>query len=84
MPENAFSKPQDLNLILDLPLTYISLHTHIIVQVVPERPITWCDDANQPNTLIGNITWWVCPCFGFNAGCLPMTHNDTLQGVGEI
>jgi galactosylceramidase len=32
-------------------------HGKVMAQVVPERPITWCDDANQPNTLIGNITW---------------------------
>jgi galactosylceramidase len=32
-------------------------HGKVMTQVVPERPITWCDDADQPNTLIGNITW---------------------------
>jgi galactosylceramidase len=30
---------------------------NVMVQTVPERPVTWCDDANQPNTLIGSITW---------------------------
>ena len=37
-------------------LHYMYIHE----QMVPERPITWCNDANHPNTLIGNISWYVC------------------------
>ncbi|CAF1193727.1 unnamed protein product [Adineta ricciae] len=26
-------------------------------QMVPERPISWCDDADYPYSIIGNYTW---------------------------
>lgn len=29
----------------------------VMRQVVTERPITWCGDANQPNSLIGEKSW---------------------------
>ena len=28
------------------------------MQVVPSRPITWCNDPDQPITIIGNISWF--------------------------
>lgn len=34
-----------------------SSHGKAMRQVVPSRPITWCGDANQPNTILGNNTW---------------------------
>eukprot|EP00118_Oscarella_pearsei_P013831 m.114461 g.114461 ORF g.114461 m.114461 type:complete len:801 (+) comp37503_c0_seq6:569-2971(+) len=34
-----------------------SFRGKVMRQVVTERPITWCGDANQPNTLIGEKSW---------------------------
>ncbi|KAL5460123.1 hypothetical protein EMCRGX_G033550 [Ephydatia muelleri] len=32
-------------------------HKQALRQVVPTRPITWCNDPDQPITIIGNISW---------------------------
>ena len=44
-------------------LTLLSIDTssHMIAistpQVITERPITWCNDADQPISIIGDINW---------------------------
>nr|XP_039272955.1 galactocerebrosidase-like [Styela clava] len=32
-------------------------HQWTMRQVVPQRPLTWCDDSDSPITLIGNHSW---------------------------